>query len=117
MGLPLLISDYRQKKILKRYKVTPVSPAFLLAVWITICAIYSLLSLLMVYGSLSLFSGCRFYGSSGGFLLTYLLMMLSMYSIGLMVGGVAPDMKTAGVIASTLYFPMRIFSGATLLLR
>lgn len=27
MGLPLLISDYRQKKILKRFQVTPVSPA------------------------------------------------------------------------------------------
>lgn len=26
MGLPLVISDYRQKKILKRYKVTPTSP-------------------------------------------------------------------------------------------
>ncbi len=114
MGLPLLISDYRQKKILKRYKVTPVSPAFLLAVWITICAIYSLLSLQMVYGTLSLFSGCRFNGSSGGFLLTYIVMMLSMFSIGLMVGSVAPDMKTAGVIASILYFPMLIFSGATL---
>lgn len=40
--------------------------------------------------------------------------MLSMFSIGLMVGGIAPDMKTASVIASILYFPMMIFSGATL---
>ena len=29
MGLPLLISDYRNKKILKRYKVMPTSPLFL----------------------------------------------------------------------------------------
>jgi ABC-2 type transport system permease protein len=27
MGLPLLVSDYRHKKILKRFKVTPISPA------------------------------------------------------------------------------------------
>ena len=26
MGLPLVISDYRQKKILKRFKITPSSP-------------------------------------------------------------------------------------------
>ena len=113
MGLPLLISDYRQKKILKRYKVTPTSPAFL-AVWVAIYAVYSLLSLLIVFGTLSLFFGCRFNGSVGGFLLTYILVMLSMFSIGLMVGGIAPDMKTASVIASILYFPMLIFSGATL---
>ena len=55
MGLPLLISDYRQKKILKRYKVTPTSPAFLLAVWVTIYAIYSLLSVCLVFGVLSIF--------------------------------------------------------------
>lgn len=114
MGLPLLISDYRQKKILKRYKVTPTSPAFLLAVWIAIYAIYSLLSLVLVFGTLFLFFGCRFSGSFGIFLITYILVMLSMFSIGLMVGGLAPDTKTASVVASILYFPMLIFSGATL---
>lgn len=70
MGLPLLISDYRQKKILKRYKVTPTSPAFLLAVWVAIYAIYSLLSLVLVFGTLFLFFGCRFSGSFGIFLIT-----------------------------------------------
>ncbi len=32
MGLPLVVSDYRDKKILKRFKVTPTSPALILAV-------------------------------------------------------------------------------------
>lgn len=114
MGLPLLISDYRNKKILKRYKVTPTSPLFLLAVWVTIYAIYSLLSILLVFGTLFLFFGCRFHGSIGGFLVTCILVMLSIFSIGLMVGGVAPNMKIASVVASILYFPMLIFSGATL---
>lgn len=114
MGFPLLVSDYRQKKILKRYKVTPTSPVFLLAVWVAIYAIYSLLSLILVFGTLFLFFGCRFGGSFGIFLVTYILVMLSMFSIGLMVGGVAPDTKTASVTASILYFPMLIFSGATL---
>lgn len=44
----------------------------------------------------------------------YLLIIVSMFSIGMMVGGVAPNTKIAGVIASILYFPMLIFSGATL---
>lgn len=114
MGLPLLISDYRNKKILKRYQVTPANPSFLLAVWVTIYAVYSLLSLLLVFGTLSLFFEFRFRGSFVIFLLTYILVMFSMFSIGLMVGGVAPDMKTASMAASILYFPMLIFSGATL---
>lgn len=40
--------------------------------------------------------------------------MTSMFSIGFMVGGIAKNIKMAGVIASILYFPMLIFSGATL---
>ena len=37
-----------------------------------------------------------------------------MFSIGMMAGGVSKNPKTAGIIASLLYFPMLIFSGATL---
>ena len=32
----------------------------------------------------------------------------------MMVGGIAPNIKTASIVASVLYFPMLIFSGATL---
>lgn len=38
---------------------------------------------------------------------------MSMFSLGIMVGGVASGSKQAGVIASLLYFPMLIFSGTT----
>ena len=44
----------------------------------------------------------------------WLLTMVSTLSIGLMVGGIARNAKSASVIACLLYFPMLIFSGATL---
>ena len=53
-------------------------------------------------------------GSAGLFLVGYLLVMISMFSIGMMVGGLAKNSKIAGVIASALYFPMLLFSGATI---
>lgn len=109
MGLPLLISDYRQKKILKRFQVTPVSPALILAVHVAIYAIYALGSLVLVYGTSAVFFGFRMQGSAAAFILSYLLVMLSMFSIGLAAGGLAPDTKTAGIIASILYFPCLYF--------
>lgn len=114
MGLPLLISDYRHKKILKRFKVTPSSPVLILAVHLVIYVIYSAVSLILVFLVSKLVFQSNFEGSFIGFLGSYLLVMLSMFSIGMMVGGIAPDMKTASIIASILYFPMLIFSGATL---
>ena len=114
MGLPLVISDYRQKKILKRYKVTPSSPMLLLGVHMAIYALYALAYLVLVYLAATLFFNIHFSGSLPVFLLAYLLVMLSIFSIGMMVGGVARDIKTASVAASILYFPMLILSGATL---
>jgi len=114
MGLPLVVSDYRNKKILKRFKVTPVSPAMILLVQLVIYSLYSIASLILVYGVSRLFFNYEFQGSWILFLSSYLLVMISMFSIGLMVGGIAKDTKIAGVIASILYFPMLIFSGATL---
>lgn len=114
MGLPLVISDYRHKKILKRFKVTPISPAMILIVHVVIYALYSITSLILVYITASVFFNFQFRGSWFQFLTSYFLVMISMFSIGMMVGGIAPNIKTASTIASLLYFPMLIFSGATL---
>jgi len=114
MGLPLLVSDYRHKKILKRFKVTPVSPAMILAVQVVIYALYSITSLILVYATVTLFFDYHMGGSWAHFLGSYFLVMLSTFSIGMMVGGIAPNIKMANTIACALYFPMLIFSGATL---
>ena len=114
MGLPLVISDYRGKGILKRYKVSPVSPSMLLAVQVTVYALYAVVSLLLLYLCAALLFACRLRGSFLLFLGGYVLVTVSIFSIGMMVGGIAPNTKMAGVIASILYFPMLIFSGATL---
>ena len=114
MGLPLGVSDYRSKGILKRYKVTPASPSMILAVQVTIYTLYAAVSLILLYAEAVLFFGYQFRGSFLSFLGCYLLVIVSMFSIGMLVGGVAPNTKMAGVIASVLYFPMLIFSGATL---
>jgi len=114
MGLPLVVSDYRNKKILKRFKVTPVSPAMILSVQVVIYIIYGIVSLLLIYIISAIFFGFQMSGSMLQFLGGYLLVILSIFSIGMMVGGIAPNTKIAGVLASILYFPMLIFSGATL---
>lgn len=114
MGLPILVSDYRERKILKRLKVTPVSPAMILSVQVVIYTLYSALSLLLLWIVARLFLGFRMHGSWLTFFGGWFLVLISMLSIGMMVGGIAKNSKRASVIASILYFPMLIFSGATL---
>ena len=114
MGLPLVISDYRQKKILKRFKITPSSPVLLLSVQVAIYMIYSLIALVLIYLVSVLLFGVKLQGAFLPFMGAFFLVMISMFSIGMLVGGVSPNTKIASVLASLLYFPMLIFSGATL---
>lgn len=114
MGLPLVVSDYRERKILKRFQVTPVSPLKLLAVEFAIYVAYCLASMLTLIPTAMLIWNVRISGSWLAFLGSWLLNMVSTLSIGMMVGGIAKNAKSASVIACILYFPMLIFSGATL---
>ncbi len=114
MGLPLVVSDYRNRKILKRFQVTPVRPIMILIVEVAIYSIYSIVSLILLYLVSFIFFDFQMPGSLITFFLFFILVMLSMFSIGMMVGGISPNTKVAGMIASVLYFPMLIFSGATL---
>ena len=114
MGLPLVVSDYRSKHILKRFKVTPIDPIVILLVQVIIYALYSLVSMISLFLVAKLFFKLNIQGSILNFILGWLLVMISMFSIGIMVGGISKDSKIAGVIASALYFPMLIFSGATI---
>ncbi|MFT3983255.1 MAG: ABC transporter permease [Lachnospiraceae bacterium] len=114
MGLPIIVSDYRERKILKRFQVTPVSPAMLLGVEFVIYMLYAAVSLLTLLFTSMLFWGFTMRGSWLSFLGSWALTLLSTLSIGLMVGGIARNTKSAGVIASILYFPMLVFSGTTL---
>jgi ABC-2 type transport system permease protein len=113
MGIPLSVSEYRHRKILKRFRVTPVSPGLLLFTQMTVQLMIAVLSSLGVFTVMKLFFGYRMEGSFAGFVLSYLLVMFAIYGLGMMLGSVAPNVKTANLLCSLVYFPMLFLSGAT----
>ncbi len=113
MGLPLAVSGLREMKILKRFRVTPVSPIFILGVELAMYVIYCAVSV----GTLAIAAllwGVKLHGSFWAFLGSWILTMLSTQAIGILVGGVAKNTKQASVIACVLYFPTLVLSGTTL---
>ena len=114
MGLPLALSDYRHKKVLKRFLVTPVSPGMLLLVQVIVNLLVSLVCLVLVYLVFAIFFDYNMRGSVMYFIPAYFLVLLSVYSIGMMLASVSPNIKTANLLCCAFYFPMFFFSGATL---
>lgn len=114
MGLPIAISDYRERKILKKFQVTPIHPAMLLLVYIAIYSLYAASSMAILWVVAKVIWKISIRGSVVLFLAGWLLVLTAILSIGVLVGGIAKNSKSASVIASLLYFPMLVFSGATL---
>lgn len=114
MGVPLTIADYRHRGILKRFQVTPVSPLQILFAQGLIqlsSALVSFIGVTLVY---HLLFDYELRGSWTIFLLTYIFVILAMYSIGIFIGSIVPDQRSANVWSSVAYFTMLLFSGATI---
>lgn len=110
----LTIADYRHRGILKRFQVTPVSPLQILLAQALIqlsAAIVSFIGVTLVY---VLLFNYQLQGSWGMFILTYALVVMAMYSIGIFIGSVVPNQKSANAWSSVAYFSMLLLSGATI---
>lgn len=113
MGIPITISDYRSKKILKWFKVTPVSPMQIIFVEVLICFIVAVISALGVFLACKLVFAYKITGSTIEFMLAFVLVAISVYSIGILIASLSPNMKIANLVCNLLYFPMLFLSGAT----
>lgn len=114
MGIPLTIADYRDKKILKHFFVTPVSPMMLLWTHAVINMLLSIISALLIFSVARFFFGYQLIGSPLFFVGSYFLVMVSMYSLGLLIASLCRTVKMANLVCSVVYFPMLFLSGATI---
>lgn len=114
MGLPLTIADYRDKKILKHFFVTPCSPKWILGADMLCNVVTAVISALAI----TLVSVVAFdYHMKGNplfFIGAWLLTLISMFSIGLMLASLCRTVKAANAVTSLVYFPMLFLSGATI---
>jgi ABC-2 type transport system permease protein len=114
MSLPLAVSGYREKKILKRLKATPINPAYILVSQILINILMTFVGMILLLILGKALYDLHFMGDVGVMLFAFLLSILSIFSIGFVIASFAPSMKFATAIANIVYFPMIFLTGATL---
>ena len=114
MSIPITVVELRSQGILRRMYCSPCSPARLLACD-TICSgvVAALSTLILTVAAVMVF-GYRMLGNVFLYAAAWLLTMISMFSIGLMVASLCRTTKAMNVATSLLYFPMLLFSGATI---
>ena len=114
MSIPITIVELRSQGILRRMYCSPCSPARLLACDTLCSGVAAALSTLILTVAAVGFFGYRMAGNAFLYIALWLLTMVSMFSIGLMVASLCRTIQTMNVATSLLYFPMLLFSGATI---
>ena len=114
MSIPITIVECRSQGILRRMYCSPCSPARLLACDTIASGIMAIISTMILTVAAVTFFGYRMQGNVFAYIAVWLLTMISMFSIGLMVASLCRTTKSMNVVTSLLYFPMLLFSGATI---
>ena len=114
MSFPLGLAEYRDRKILLRFRATPVdASSFLLAQgFVNVCL--SLIGALLLFLTGYIFFGLHLPRSASYACAALLLGTMAMYTIGGVVASLAPSERAATAIANIIYFPMIFLSGTTI---
>lgn len=114
MSLPLTICEYREKKILKRFQATPLSPVYVIISQISVNLLMTIAGMLLLFLVGRVVFNLRFMGSFLPVAAVFLFSTLSIFSVGFLIAGLAPNMRAATAIANLVYFPMLFLTGATI---
>ncbi|WP_125776361.1 ABC transporter permease [Antribacter gilvus] len=109
--IPVTFATFREKGVLRRLATTPMRPQAIVGVHLVInLAAVLVASLLAVAGAMLAF-GVPLPENPGVVLLSFVLGVAAMYSLGLLVSARAPRGTTASGVGMLLYFPSMLVSG------
>lgn len=111
-SLPALLATYRQRGILRRLAVTPVSPTRLLAAQLLAHLVAATAGAALVVGVGMALFGLNPPRDPARLLAAYLLGALALLAIGSVLAALAPTARVAEAAGLVVFFPMIFLSGA-----
>lgn len=114
MSLPLVVCGYRERKILKRFKATPMNPMHVIISQLIVNFIMTILGMIILIIVGKIVFDLHFFGNVFSTILVFLLSVISIFSLGFLIASLSPSMRAANGIANLVYFPMIFLTGATL---
>jgi imidazolonepropionase-like amidohydrolase/ABC-type multidrug transport system permease subunit len=103
----------REMNILRRYKVTPISPAPILVASMVTGWILFMPLILMMLAIASLFYGMVLPARFGSLLIFTSIALVAFRAVGLILASTANSMAESNILTQLFYLPMLFLSGAT----
>jgi len=114
MHIPVTVATYREKAILRRLKITPLTPQAILGAQLVVMFLMVMLGtgLLVILGKMAY--NLRFAGNLLSVMAGFSLCCLSFLTLGFVLAGLAKSARVAQTASMIIYFPMLFLSGATI---
>jgi len=113
MSIPIGMSTYRERGVLRRFRATPLQPGAIIMAEIIVHFAMTLLGAVLLVAAARLVYGLNFGGNAALVFLGFMLSSLSFFAVGFLVASLAPNARVANIIGMVLYFPNLFLSGAT----
>ncbi|MDQ6713093.1 MAG: ABC transporter permease [Candidatus Dormibacteraeota bacterium] len=114
IGIPVVISVYKEHGILKRYRASPITLEALLAVLVSVEFVMFLVSGTLMIVLSSLMFGLHFSDDVLSFAIALLFGAGALFAVGFALGGLISTARTAQAVGMSLLFPMYFLSGAAI---
>jgi ABC-2 type transport system permease protein len=110
-GLPTVLTNYRERGILRRLNATPVGAGRLLGAQLTVNLSVSLIAVagILVVGRAAF--GVPLPGQPAGFALAFGLTAAAMIGLGLLIASLARNARVAGAAGTMIFLPLMFFAG------
>jgi len=109
----VIMATYREQKILRRFKATPLSPLILLTADVIVIFFMTALGMILLIAAAKLVFGMRFSGNAFSFAGAFVISCLSFFSLGFILASLIRTARTAQIVSMSIFFPMILLSGAT----
>ena len=108
----MTVTTYRERGILRRLRTTPVHPMVILSAQVIVVFLMTILGMLLLLAAGKLFYQVEFHGNPFSLLAGFVLSSLSFFTLGFIIAGLMPTVRSAWVVAMVLLYPMMFLSGA-----
>ena len=113
MGAGIRAVQEREANILRRYKVTPISPAPLLVASVVTGWILYMPNVLLIFTLAHFLYGMPWPESMGSILIFITVAIVGFRAVGLIIASVVNSMQESQLVVQLIYLPMLFLSGAT----
>ncbi|MCS6916177.1 MAG: ABC transporter permease [Chitinophagales bacterium] len=114
LSVTITLASYREKRILRRLKATPLRPQAVLGAHVMVVFLMTVLGMVLLVVAAKLVYGLRFNGNPFDVVWAFLLSSLSFFALGFVIAGLMPTARSAQAVSMVIFYPMLFLSGAAI---